>query len=52
MANQFSPWQKFLSRFGLGKNEKIPVRVDDSLELGYEETNWKIIQKVEKKRKF
>jgi len=36
MANKFYQWQKFLSRFGLWKSEKISVIVDDNPDLGYE----------------
>jgi len=51
MANQFYLWQKFLSRFGLQKSEKIPVIVNSNFELSYEKGNRKINQKVEKNNK-
>jgi hypothetical protein len=40
MTNKFYFWQKFLSRFGVGKSEEIPVIVDDNPNLGYEKKSW------------
>ena len=52
MANQFYRGQKFLSRLGLWKSEKIPVMVGNNPELSYEKDNWKINQKGREKRKI